>query len=255
MTNRIEKLERVADLHKRGMLSDEEFEREKYLILNEADSNTNSSENIYYSNDYQSSYSNNTHKARNILTIATSLIVISTFVYLIANRQTPSDVLRGWLYGNNSQTFSAFSEEDVQDTAETESPQSVINDINELSHTPISPSFRLEHQTFRSLNILNQIIETDIFHLINSGSEDATIEWVGINNRDDCLAVPIFDSNGTSIKSISVVGSNSTENIADILLLKVGQKIKLDTIQQCGRIISLRIKSNDQEIYLNDLYY
>lgn len=84
-------------------------------------------------------------------------------------------------------------------------------------------------------------------HLVNTGTESIQLEWVLVNNRDDCFAVPVINAQGNGAY-LTVVDDDEAYNIVNYVDLKVGQSIQLDTAgTSCGEIIRLKVGTSSGE--------
>lgn len=84
-------------------------------------------------------------------------------------------------------------------------------------------------------------------HLVNTGTESIHLEWVLVNNRDDCFAVPVMNAQGNGAY-LTVVDDDEAYNVVNYVDLKVGQSIQLDTAgTSCGEIIRLKVGTSSGE--------
>ncbi len=83
----------------------------------------------------------------------------------------------------------------------------------------------------------------------NAGDGDVAIKWVLINNRDECLAVPVTEKY-SGVPYFAILDADSTAEILDSVSLKVGQSVSVR--ERCDGTIKVRIgfEGGDVEIDL-----
>jgi len=83
----------------------------------------------------------------------------------------------------------------------------------------------------------------------NAGDDDVAIKWVLINNRDECLAVPVTEKYSGDPFFV-ILDADSTAEILDSVTLKVGQGVSVR--ERCNETMKVRIgfEGGDVEIDL-----
>lgn len=123
-------------------------------------------------------------------------------------------------------------------------------DENQISQTTEPPRFRLEYESLNS-NFLGTITA---YYLLNTGRQSENIKWIAINNREDCVAVPLFSSDGRDIFKLAVIDGNDTAEIADYLSLNVGERIWVDFPSGCGKLVRITVGTDRGEFELASLF-
>lgn len=89
----------------------------------------------------------------------------------------------------------------------------------------------------------------------NVGSAPVRVEWVKVNNRDECFALPIVSSYDRKIRELRVLDERDSDEVAGYVNLNVGESIPIKMgqtpfkpISKCGRMVRALIKTEFGEI-------
>ena len=112
------------------------------------------------------------------------------------------------------------------------------------------PMFQLKYKV-----IFSTYITRKAYYVQNIGEAAENIKWIAINNREECLAVPIFNIDERTIRAMEVMPDGSDSEIAEFLLLEVGQDIPLNLTEECGEPIRLKVGTDRGEYDIGPLSF
>lgn len=153
-------------------------------------------------------------------------------------------------------SLSSCGSETTVDPNEVPPPDQPFNGQTPVSEQIVSPPmFQVKYQIVVDTDLFGRIISRKTYSLQNTGEAFEAIKWVAINNREDCLAVPIFNSYERTIRSLEVLPESSSVEIADFLKLEVGQEIKLGFPESCGEPVRLKVGTERGEYDIGPLIF
>lgn len=243
MSDLIDDLERLTKLKQTGAVSDEEFEAGKRHLLSVdvgAAPPSSSSELEVEQVVGQMATSSSLGLALHLLALISILMIVSIGLY------------KNW--GDVSQFLSDFSGSKSGDFgSKKEDPAESKNSSKS------NPESKPEYSDTATTNGLaftfgSRLLDTflsgkrEFNVLTNVGKYPAHIKWVRINNRDDCLAVPIYNDDKSHIASLSVLSDDSTANVADSLTLNVGQYVTVFMPSACGDFVRMKVGTDAGDV-------
>lgn len=239
MLESVNAIERLQKLRLSGAITDSEFEHEKAKIL--AAGSAIDAHDIGHIEEGASEYHplSFVGKKLPLLVLALGVAGIVTFVgfdyYIKEKAEIP---------------FSLPAPEAQAEIVPENAPEiSVETDTyEEIELRRIT--FSLNYQDTTSSNIFDQLVTNRAYYLLNTGETTAQIEWVSVNERTDCLAVPIVSAQSDGIRELGVVTDNSNDRVGGLLNLKVGQSIKIRMPSTCGEPVRLTVGTSVGEIKL-----
>ena len=116
------------------------------------------------------------------------------------------------------------------------------------------PMFQVKYEIQSGKNIWGVFETWRAYALQNVGEQAERIKWVAINNREECLAVPILANDG-KVYSLDVLSGSYPTDVADYLLLEIGQAIPLKMPPNCGDPIRLKVGTDRGEYDIGPLTF
>ena len=117
------------------------------------------------------------------------------------------------------------------------------------------PMFQVKYDTSVGQNFLGGIQTWRNYSLQNTGEQSEEIKWIAINNRGECLAVPVWNYDKEGIRAMEVLSENSDDEVADFLRLEVGQATRIKMPENCGEPIRLKVGTNRGEYDIGPLTF
>jgi hypothetical protein len=115
--------------------------------------------------------------------------------------------------------------------------------------------FQVKYQTSIEEDVFGRIVTSTTYSLINTGEQSESIKWIAINNREECLAVPVWNYNKQTISAMEVLSEDSSAEVADFLSLEVGQGIPIKMPENCGEPIRIKVGTDRGEYDIGPLNF
>jgi hypothetical protein len=117
------------------------------------------------------------------------------------------------------------------------------------------PMFQVKYETSVGENLFGTLVTWKTYSLQNTGEQSESIKWIAINNRDDCLAVPVRSYDKQSISGMEVLSDDDSADVADFLSLEVGQAVPIKMPENCGEPIRLKVGTDRGEYDIGPLTF
>lgn len=117
------------------------------------------------------------------------------------------------------------------------------------------PMFQVKYETSFAEGFLGGIVSWRTYSLQNIGEQSERIKWIAINKREECLAVPVWNSSNTTISALSVLSKDSDNPVADFLQIEIGQSAPITFPENCGEPVRLKIGTDRGEFDIGPLTF
>lgn len=135
-------------------------------------------------------------------------------------------------------------------------PDNPISNQATAQQVPASPPmFQVKYDTSVGQDLFGGIRTWRSYSLQNTGEQQEQIKWIAINNRQECLAVPVWNYDKEAIRALEVLSEDSDDEVADFLRLEVGQSVRLKMPENCGEPIRLKVGTSRGEYDIGPLTF
>lgn len=117
------------------------------------------------------------------------------------------------------------------------------------------PMFEVKYQTSVGEGFGGGIVTWRTYSLLNTSEQSERIKWITINNREECRAVPVWNSYERTIRAMEVLSDNSDHEIAEFLRLEVGQAVPIKMPDNCGEPVRLKVATDRGEYDIGPLTF
>lgn len=229
----LDDLERLQKLRETGAVNEEEFQAQKAAIFvrDQLERNIESTQQhpptVTHSETVKSESTYRTIIVITALCFAT--IVLAAYFMFSSESKAPRSI-------SSDEVAKTSLQSEVAEKLENPEPAKVIQTNFSIKYQDIAVDYGFGTRQKR------------LYYLLNSGDVSSAIEWVSVNERPDCLAVPILSPAKDGILKLAVVSDSTNNLVGDFLNLKVGQSILIDMPETCGEPIMLTVGTNEGEV-------